>query len=79
MKATKENNLLKKFPEIAKQWHPTKNGKLKPSYTAPHSGKKIWWMCSPIKKHVWKASPDTRSKGHGCPKCYLEKRYSIKQ
>jgi DNA-directed RNA polymerase subunit RPC12/RpoP len=66
-RATKENNLVKRNPELAEEWHPTKNGKLKPEDLMPHSGKKVWWMCK--KGHEWKASLDNRSRGTGCPYC----------
>ena len=32
-------------PEMAKQWHPTKNGKLTPFDVSPRSSKMIWWKC----------------------------------
>jgi hypothetical protein len=34
-RVSKDNNLEIKFPEIAKQWHPTKNGNFKPKDTTP--------------------------------------------
>ena len=37
------NDLQTKYPELAKQWHPTKNGKLKPTDILSGSGKKVWW------------------------------------
>lgn len=32
-------------PYIAKQWHPIKNGNLKPSNYTKNSAKKVWWIC----------------------------------
>ncbi|MFP5111404.1 zinc-ribbon domain-containing protein [Bacillaceae bacterium C204] len=32
-------------PEIAKQWHPTKNIGLNPSNISPGSGNRVWWLC----------------------------------
>lgn len=61
-------------PEIAKQWHPTKNGSLKTSDFTSGSGKKVFWLC-PSKcymgcLHEWETSISNRSKrGDGCPYC----------
>jgi len=35
-----EYNLAVKFPEVAAQWHPTKNGDLTPENVTPGSPKK---------------------------------------
>ncbi len=39
-----ENSLLSKYPEIAAQWHPTKNGSLTPGDVTYASMKKVWWL-----------------------------------
>lgn len=41
---SKDNCLATKYPEVAKQWHPTKNGNLSPLNIAPYSRKKAWWI-----------------------------------
>ena len=64
----KANNLEKKYPEIAKQWHPSKNGDLLPSMVSSSSNKKVWWLC-PICGGEWQAAPNTRTSGSGCPIC----------
>lgn len=68
------NDLATINPELAAQWHPTKNGDLKPTQFTSVSGKKVWWLCpydDPITgKHFnfeWKVSIDNRAKGSGCP------------
>ena len=68
------NDLATKAPELAKQWHPTLNGDLKPTDVTPNSGKKVWWHLpyddSKTGKHydfAWRASIDSRMKGAGCP------------
>lgn len=38
------NDLQTKYPDLAKQWHPTKNGSLLPSMVMPKSGKSVWWV-----------------------------------
>ena len=67
------NDLATVNPELAKEWHPTKNGNLKPNDFLPNSGKKVWWICD--KGHEWQASLNnrTRNKGTGCPVCANKK------
>lgn len=55
------------YPEIAAQWHPTKNGSLKPDQVFPGSHKSAWWRCG--KGHEWKALIKTRVEGNACPVC----------
>lgn len=55
-------------PDVAAQWHPTKNGKLTPNDVTVNSGRKVWWKCS-LAQHEWETNICTRSGGHGCPKC----------
>ena len=67
-KTTPDNNLAVKFPELAAEWHPTKNNKLTPYDVMPGSNRKIWWQCK--RGHPWLAMPlDRTSKSSGCPKC----------
>ena len=66
-KVSKENNLEFLFPEIAKEWHPTKNSNLKPEDVTKGSNKKVWWKC--IKGHEWKTFIYSRTSGRNCPKC----------
>ena len=62
------NDLATSLPEIAKQWHPTKNGTLTP-FDIPKSDRtrKVWWIgaCG----HEWKTTAHSRSFGNGCPIC----------
>ncbi len=66
-KASKEYNLAVYNPEVAKQWHPTKNGKLTPEQVTPLSSRKVWWICA--RGHEWQAQLQSRTKGSGCPYC----------
>ena len=66
-RVTKETCLLNLNSVLAQEWHPTKNGKLKPTDVTSKSGKKIWWQCS--KKHEWEAIVGDRNRGNGCPYC----------
>jgi hypothetical protein len=63
------NSLAKRFPNIAKEWHATLNGKLTPSEVTAHSGKRAWWQCKKYSDHVWQTKVGTRTKGSGCPYC----------
>ena len=62
------NDLASVNPQLASEWHPTKNGDLKPFMVAPKSGKKVWWLgkCG----HEWEAKIYHRANGSGCPICY---------
>jgi hypothetical protein len=65
--ATKDNNLAVLFPELIKQWHPTKNDNIHPHNLKPYSNKKVWWICK--NKHEWNAAIYSRTNGAGCPFC----------
>jgi len=67
--ADKNNNLKKTNPELAKEWHPTKNGKLKPSDYTPKSGLVVWWKCPKGDDHEWQSTIANRASGNGCPVC----------
>ena len=67
------NDLQTKYPDIAAQWHPTKNGNKKPSDFTFGSGHKAWWLC-PVCGQSWQTAINNRSvTGHGCPYCQHEK------
>ena len=66
-KATAEYNLQVINPTIAKEWHPTKNGRLAPTDVTPYTSMKAWWICK--QAHVWRARIGHRAKGVGCPYC----------
>lgn len=62
------NDLMTHRPEIASDWHPTKNGPLNPTEVTAGSSKKVFWMCP--KGHDWQASISSRTgNGTGCPYC----------
>jgi superfamily II DNA or RNA helicase len=72
-KPSNSNSLASRYPEIALQWHPKKNGNLTPEQVVSGSHKGRWWKCSEGSDHEWKASPDNRTKGQGCPFCAGQK------
>ena len=63
-----QTDLLTKKPEIAKIWHPTKNGSLTPKDI--HAGTKtsVWWKCDRC-GYEWKRSVKTQVKIRKCPHC----------
>ncbi len=71
-----EHSILSKRPELASEWHPTKNGNLKPEYITYGSHKKIWWICK--EGHEWCAIAKDRSRGIDCPVCRKKKINNIK-
>lgn len=64
---TKENSILAKNPELAAEWHPTKNGTLLPEHFAASANRKAWWLCR--NGHEWEAAINSRNQGVGCPYC----------
>lgn len=40
----KKKTLATEYPDIANEWHPTKNGILKPTDVTAGSHKKVWWI-----------------------------------
>lgn len=62
------NDLATVNPDLAAEWHPTKNAPLLPSQVTGGSSKKVWWLgkCG----HEWEAVISKRSgRGDGCPLC----------
>jgi len=62
-------SLAREFPDLAQQWHPTKNGALTPRDVSRGSDRKVWWICPVDASHVWDASISNRVKPSGCPFC----------
>ena len=63
-----ENDLASNFPDLAAQWHPTKNVGRTPEGVSAYSNHRVWWQCD--KGHEWRAPVGDRSyKGVGCPYC----------
>lgn len=61
------NDLATEHPDLAAQWHRTKNGSLKPTQVRSSSGRKVWWLgecgCE------WEANINNRVRGAGCRYC----------
>jgi len=64
----KGNDLASRFPDIAAQWHPTRNGDLTPDKVVGSTAQKVWWRCE--EGHEWQATVGNRTYGGtGCPVC----------
>ncbi|MCM1259036.1 MAG: zinc-ribbon domain-containing protein [Roseburia sp.] len=68
------NDLATTHPQLVKEWHPTKNGNVKPIDVSAGSNKKVWWLYSyddpKTGKHFdfeWQAIIHHRANGIGCP------------
>ena len=61
-------SLASLYPDIAKEWHPIKNGSLSPENFSIHNGALIWWKCQKC-GYEWKTSIASRTAGNGCNKC----------
>ena len=62
------NDLASHYPDLAAQWHPSKNGSLTPEQVTCGSTKRVWWLCS--RGHEWKSQIIARAhNGNGCPVC----------
>jgi cytochrome c-type biogenesis protein CcmH/NrfF len=68
----KSNSLTTTNPELALEWHSTKNGDLNPDMVGAGSTKKVWWQCQKKQSHIWKASVRDRKKT-SCPYCANKK------
>ena len=78
MTKLKKGSFADKYPDLAKEWHPTKNGNLTPDMFKPHSDIKVWWEC-PVCGHEYPATIGHRVAGTGCPKCGILKSKQSKQ
>jgi hypothetical protein len=73
-----ENSFADKFPEIAKQWHPTLNGNLKPTDVSIGSGRVVYWICPNNAEHIWQTRISSRALGRGCPFCAGKRKLGYK-
>lgn len=70
----KDKSLQDLNSQLASEWHPTKNGDLKPNMLTCGSNKKVWWLYSyddpNTGKHFdfeWPAKIYNRNRGDNCP------------
>ncbi len=60
-----QNDLATVNPDLAAEWHPTKNNCLRPTQVTAGSNRKVWWKgtCG----HEWEAVIGNRSRGMDVP------------
>ena len=61
------NDLATRFPQLANEWHPTKNEGVFPQNVLATGVYRAWWQCE--KGHEWEATIVSRANGTGCPYC----------
>jgi Zn finger protein HypA/HybF involved in hydrogenase expression len=72
-KLAKSGSLADNFPALAAEWHPSKNGELRPTDVGSNSHKRVWWLCA--RGHAWEQTPNyrvtltRRGSSFGCPRC----------
>lgn len=66
-----DKSIIKTHPELAQQWHPTKNGDLALAKVIASSKKSVWWQCSKVTNHEWqeKICNRTRRNNYDCKVC----------
>lgn len=66
---SEKNSLATIFPEVAAEWHPTKNENLTPSDVTAKSGKRITWQCRSC-LFEWQTNVKNRTHNNSpCPRC----------
>lgn len=66
------NSLATLYPDIAKEWHPVKNGELTPNDVIGGSSLKVWWLCE--KGHEFPSRIYNRTTNNRkCPYCANKK------
>jgi len=66
------NRLSILYPELVDEWHPTKNGDLRPENFVFGSHTKVWWRCKNNPEHEWETKIFKRTgKNTGCPSCAI--------
>jgi hypothetical protein len=62
-------SFAERFPAVAAEWHPIRNGDLRPESVRFASNVRAWWLC-PTCEHEWHAVINSRGRGGvGCPRC----------
>lgn len=71
-RVSESNSLQSLYPELAKEWHPSKNDKLTPDKVFTQTSKRAWWRCSINPEHEWTAMIRNRTyMKQGCPYCKI--------
>ena len=68
-RACPTNSVAALYPDVAKEWHPTKNGLTADDFLRG-ANKVVWWKLCAKRGHVWEARVNARTiYGQGCPGC----------
>lgn len=67
---TQKPDFNEPMPNLVREWHPTRNGKLIPKNVTSNHEEKVWWLCE--NSHEWEATVQDRVKGEKCPICVKE-------
>ena len=70
------NDLATTNPNLAKEWHPTKNLDLTPYDVSANSTKKVWWLC-PVGHEYIRSVHQRHAAYTNCPICDSRKRTSF--
>jgi hypothetical protein len=68
-RADAQTSLLALHPDLATEWHPTKNKPLRATDVRPKSEKQVYWRCRRNPSHQWRTAVCNRTAGGGCPRC----------
>jgi hypothetical protein len=67
-KVSVTNSLASVAPQIAGEWHPTRNAPLTPQNVLFGTSKRVWWRCA--FNHEWATRVNQRTaRRNGCPVC----------
>lgn len=70
LRASVTNSVASVRPDLAQQWHVTRNGALSPEMVTAGSQLPVWWQCSEHASHEWCVAPGDRIHYEtGCPFC----------
>lgn len=67
-KSPVRDNLAGFQPDIAAEWHHSRNAGLTPELVTIGSKRRVWWLCA-VCGHEWQSCPKDRVSGYGCPGC----------
>lgn len=67
--ADEGTSVAARMPDLAREWHPSLNGRRSPAKVTPGSRHSVAWLCG-VCDHVWSARVSSRAlDGNGCPRC----------
>ncbi len=75
-----ERSLAVRYPQLAAELHPTRNGNRDLRVLGAASGRPVWWKC-PTCSHEWQAPPASRTSARpsGCPSCWQRRRGALQR